>query len=142
MPDSIIQNVVLPVEGMTCSSCAGHVEMAVKQLPGVSNVVVNLETKTAQIQYNPTLADVVDMRFAVIDAGYTIPTQEIQVSVSGMHCVSCVAHIESALNDLPGVIEAEANLGLGLARVLYIPNVVTVSQIHRAIQNTGCKVIA
>ena len=37
----------LPVEGMTCASCVGHVEKALTELPGVSDVVVNLGTNKA-----------------------------------------------------------------------------------------------
>src|SRR5512143_3515378 len=32
----------VPVNGMTFASCVSHVERAIKVLPGVSNVVVNL----------------------------------------------------------------------------------------------------
>ena len=32
----------LPVEGMTCASCVGRVERALKKVPGVSDAAVNL----------------------------------------------------------------------------------------------------
>ena len=39
----------LPIEGMTCASCVGRVEKALKQVPGVSDAVVNLATERATI---------------------------------------------------------------------------------------------
>jgi Cu+-exporting ATPase len=43
---------VLPIEGMTCASCAGRVEQALRGLPGVE-ASVNLAADQAQIHYDP-----------------------------------------------------------------------------------------
>ena len=37
----------LPIEGMTCASCVLRVEKALKALPGVESVAVNLATEVA-----------------------------------------------------------------------------------------------
>ncbi|WP_316241796.1 heavy-metal-associated domain-containing protein, partial [Bordetella pertussis] len=37
----------LPIEGMTCASCVGRVERALKAVPGVSDAVVNLTMELA-----------------------------------------------------------------------------------------------
>lgn len=42
-----LSDISLPITGMSCASCVSHVEGALKELPGVSNVVVNLATNTA-----------------------------------------------------------------------------------------------
>jgi len=39
----------LPIEGMTCSSCAARVEKALKAVPGVGSAEVNLATETASV---------------------------------------------------------------------------------------------
>jgi Cu+-exporting ATPase len=111
----------LPVNGMTCASCVSHVENALKELPGVSNVVVNLGTNKANLNYDPGIVEIADMQRAIADVGYSVPSQEINLQVSGMTCSSCVAHVEGALKDLSGVIEATVNLGLAKARVQYVP---------------------
>ena len=41
--------ITLPVEGMTCASCVGRVEKALKAVPGVSDAVVNLATERAAV---------------------------------------------------------------------------------------------
>ena len=41
--------VTIPVEGMTCASCVAHVEHALAEVPGVTEVAVNLATEKASI---------------------------------------------------------------------------------------------
>ena len=127
----------LPVQGMTCASCVAHVEGALKELPGVGNVVVNLATNKASLTYDPVRVTLADMARAVDDVGYTVPTAELTLGVRGMTCASCVSHVEGALKELDGVTGAVVNLGLGTARVTYIPGVVTVSQMKRAVRDVG-----
>src|SRR5690348_7369508 len=40
-----------PVEGMTCASCAGRVERALKRVPGVSAAAVNLALNEATVTF-------------------------------------------------------------------------------------------
>jgi len=127
----------LPVDGMTCASCVGHVEKALAELPGVSQVVVNLGTNKASLNYNPLEVTIPQMQKAVSESGYAVPTDEITLQVSGMTCSSCVAHVEGALKQLPGVVDATVNLGLEKARVQYIPGVVTTSQMKKAVSDVG-----
>ncbi len=131
----------LPVEGMTCASCVGHVEKALTELPGVSDVVVNLGTNKANLNYDPAEVTIPQMQKAISDIGYGVPTDEITLQVSGMTCSSCVGHVEGALRGLPGVVDATVNLGLEKARVRFIPGVVTPSQMKRAVADVGYQAI-
>ena len=38
----------LPIDGMNCASCVGRVERALEQVPGVSEVNVNLAMRNAR----------------------------------------------------------------------------------------------
>ena len=60
----------LQVEGMTCASCVSRVEKALKKVPGVSSVSVNLATEKATIQALSTMS-VSALVAAVEKAGYT-----------------------------------------------------------------------
>ncbi|HWQ83089.1 MAG TPA: heavy metal translocating P-type ATPase, partial [Anaerolineales bacterium] len=122
---------------MTCASCVSHVEGALKDLPGVDDVVVNLATNKATLNYDPQKVRLADMQRAVDDVGYAVPTSELTLDVSGMTCASCVDHVESALKELTGVQGAAVNLGLHTARVTYIPGVVTASAMKRAVREAG-----
>ncbi|XP_048955346.1 copper-transporting ATPase 2 isoform X3 [Canis lupus dingo] len=44
----------LRVDGMHCQSCVLNIEENIGQLPGVQNVQVSLENRTAQVQYDPS----------------------------------------------------------------------------------------
>jgi Cu+-exporting ATPase len=60
----------IPVRGMTCASCVGHVERSLRALNGVTSVAVNLATESAAIEYRPVLVDTRRLRSAIVDAGY------------------------------------------------------------------------
>lgn len=132
-----MKSLSLPVEGMSCASCVSHVEGALKDLPGVSDVVVNLGTRRASASYDPDRTGIPDMVRAIENVGYSIPTSEVSLDVRGMTCASCVAHVEGALRDLEGVSGAVVNLGLGTARVSYIPDVVSTGAMKRAVRDAG-----
>ncbi|HWJ88281.1 MAG TPA: heavy metal translocating P-type ATPase [Pelagibacterium sp.] len=59
--------VALAIEGMTCASCVGRVEAAVKAVPGVTDAVVNLATERATVRGS---ADVGAVIAAIAAAGY------------------------------------------------------------------------
>ena len=61
---------VMSVSNMSCASCAGRVDNALRQLPGVLAVDVNLATETAQVTYAPDLASRADFIAASTAAGY------------------------------------------------------------------------
>ncbi|MEW5987587.1 MAG: heavy metal translocating P-type ATPase [Chloroflexota bacterium] len=136
MTDSV-QSLTLPIQGMSCASCVSHVEGALKELPGVTNVAVNLATNKASLTYDPGRATLANMIHAVDEVGYAVPTAELTLQVTGMTCASCVAHVEGALQELAGVREAVVNLGLGTARATYVPGVVTAGAMKRAVREVG-----
>ncbi|MBP8053560.1 MAG: copper-translocating P-type ATPase [Burkholderiaceae bacterium] len=55
---------------MTCASCVGRVERALKKVPGVESATVNLATESARIQYVGDAQMEARLRRAVRDAGY------------------------------------------------------------------------
>jgi len=132
-----LSDLTLPISGMTCASCVSHVEGTLKELPGVSNVVVNLATNKANLSYDPQRVKLDDMRRAVEDVGYAITTAELTLDVRGMTCASCVDHVESALKELRGVQDTVVILGLGTAHVVYVPGVVSTSTMKRAVREVG-----
>ncbi|MFG5777490.1 heavy metal translocating P-type ATPase [Comamonas sp. J-3] len=110
----------LPIEGMTCASCVGRVERALKAVPGVANATVNLATERASLQLadDAQATTVNDSAVAAITkAGYNVPSQQIELAVDGMTCASCVGRVERALKNVPGVQSAAVNLATERATV-------------------------
>ncbi|MEY4758255.1 MAG: hypothetical protein RJA34_3153 [Pseudomonadota bacterium] len=58
------------IEGMTCASCVARVEKALKKVPGVSEVSVNLATESARVKTTSTSFNQAVLWRAVRDAGY------------------------------------------------------------------------
>ena len=106
----------LPVEGMSCASCAGRVERALKQLPGVEDASVNLATEIAEVR-GTALPATADIARAIEDAGYSVGAGEAELEIEGMTCASCVGRVERALQAVPGVLDASVNLATERARV-------------------------
>ncbi|WLW62577.1 heavy metal translocating P-type ATPase [Achromobacter aegrifaciens] len=108
--------VSLPIEGMTCASCVGRVEKALKAVPGVNQASVNLATERADITFAGT-PDVAAAVQAVQKAGYAVAETTIELSVTGMTCASCVGRVEKALKAVPGVSSASVNLATERASI-------------------------
>ena len=69
------QELDLSIGGMTCATCSGRVERALRKVPGVQAATVNLATETARVQFSaPDGGDATAMdallRRAVRNAGY------------------------------------------------------------------------
>ena len=109
-------NIVLPIEGMTCATCAGRVESALAKLPGVS-AQVNLAGEQAHIAYDPQSATPTDLVCAIEAAGYDVPNAHYRLTIEGMTCATCVGRVEKALLGVPGITKAEVNLATETADV-------------------------
>ena len=61
----------IPVDGMACVACAASVKSAVKALPGVVGVEVNLEKRNARVTYFASLLTPDQIVAAIDKLGYT-----------------------------------------------------------------------
>ncbi|MBY0307780.1 MAG: heavy metal translocating P-type ATPase, partial [Phycisphaerales bacterium] len=60
----------LPIEGMTCASCASRIEKRLAKQPGVSSANVNFATKVATVKFDPGVTQPAALAKAVEDIGY------------------------------------------------------------------------
>jgi len=127
--------ITLPVHGMSCASCVAHVEKALAAVPGVTSVAVNLATESAAVQ--GAALDIARLRHAVDEAGYEVPTETLQLAIEGMTCASCVARVEKALGEVPGVLRASVNLASESARVELVRGVAEPRALTNAVQAAG-----
>ena len=132
--------ITIPVEGMTCASCVSHVESALKGVPGVTRVSVNLATEQAAVELDTSGLPLEQLRKAVAGAGYKIPTLRASLDIHGMTCASCVSHVENALRGVSGVAEAQVNLATEKASVEYLPGVADLAAFKDAVQKAGYRV--
>ncbi len=71
-----VREASLGVSGMTCASCVGRVEKALKKVPGVLDVSVNMAAEKARVEYLPGVAEARDLERAVEGAGYSVVREE------------------------------------------------------------------
>ena len=113
------------VGGMRCASCQAHVAKAVKAVPGVQEVEVNLVTGRMTVETDDAPETPQKILDAVKKAGFTAerideaPAPAVEATathvfqVGGMRCASCQAHVAKAVKAVPGVQDAEVNLVTG-----------------------------
>ncbi|MFT0213972.1 heavy metal translocating P-type ATPase [Pseudomonas sp. F1_0610] len=129
------QKMQVSVQGMSCASCVGRVEKALKSLSQLSDVSVNLVTHKASFSYQaPVVAS--ELMTAVEKAGFTLIEQKLELSIEGMTCSSCVGRVEKSLKDVVGVLEANVNLATQRASVRVLEGV-TVDQLVQAVGARG-----
>ncbi|WP_163653997.1 heavy-metal-associated domain-containing protein [Listeria sp. PSOL-1] len=63
---------VLTIDGMSCEHCKKSVEEALLRLTGVSEAIVSLEEKQAQVIYHKEQVTEEELIEAVEDAGYEV----------------------------------------------------------------------
>jgi len=134
---------VLNIKGMHCASCASTIERAVKELPGVKEVSVNLASEKAYLRYYPETTTKEEIIETVQDSGYDAgyETKKIIVDIGGMTCASCAQNIQSTLRRTEGVLEANVNLASEKATITYDPEELNYEKISKVIEDTGHKAL-
>jgi len=140
-PEDKRKSAAFSVTGMTCATCAGTIADSLNELEGVFGADVNLATERASVSYDPKKVDLPKLRKAVEDAGYGVIINELSLSISGMSCASCANTIEEAVGELEGVLQASINLVTEKLTVRYDPQKVRVTQIKKAVRDSGYEVL-
>jgi Cu+-exporting ATPase len=136
------EKLTLPLQGMTCASCAATIEKALYGTPGVFRANVNLASEKVKIEYDTDKVDIRTLTSVIYDTGYGVPLEKVTFSVVGMTCASCVAHVEKALSKTPGVISNNVNLATEKATVEYDPAQADIGALRKAIEDAGYSVEA
>ena len=134
--EALATEITLPVEGMTCASCAARIEKNVSKMPGVKEVNVNLASERARVVLDGDTSwhDVVEK---IEKTGYKVPLQEVDLNIEGMTCAACSARIEKVVGKLPGIDSIHVNLASEKGHVAFIPGLVKESDIIAAVQKAG-----
>lgn len=135
---SSVTRLSLPVDGMTCASCVGRVERALKAVPGVQTASVNLATERADLTFTGAANPQAAVR-AIESAGYAVREETTELAIEEMTCASCVGRVEKALAQVPGVLEANVNLATERARVRHLAGVVVITDLETAVEKAGYK---
>lgn len=127
---------------MSCASCVRRVEKALLNVEGVQDASVNLSTERASVNAagNVQLESLIS---AVENIGFQaepVEQQHVTLGIQGMTCASCVRRVENALQDIPGVIQANVNLATEQAQVTFAGSEDTIETLKQAIRDSGYQV--
>ncbi len=131
------------IEGMTCAACVRAIERATRKLEGVEESNVNLATEKMNITFDESRVSIKDIQDAVEKAGYKAldDSKSKILKIEGMTCAACARAIERATRKLDGVMESNVNLATEKLSIRYDSSKVRVSDIKRAVENAGYKVM-
>ncbi|NLX08452.1 MAG: copper-translocating P-type ATPase [Chloroflexi bacterium] len=111
------KSLTLPVTGMTCANCVATVERNVRRLDGVQEANVNFASERLTLTYDDSLLKTEDIISRVRRAGYDVPEQEFNLSITGMDCVNCAMNVERALGKVEGVTAVNLNFASERAHI-------------------------
>ena len=132
----------IPVHGMTCASCVGRVEKAIRSVKGVTAANVNLTTERAHVSFAPAETSAVAVADAIRAAGYEPSGNTIELKITGMTCASCVSRVEKALKRAPGVLDASVNLATERATIHFLGGPEMTDRLIGTVENTGYEATA
>ncbi|QIO25147.1 heavy metal translocating P-type ATPase [Haloarcula sp. JP-L23] len=127
----------LDITGMTCANCSGTVGDALESLDGVVEANANFATDEGSVEYDPDEVSLAEIYETIEDAGYGAVSDTVTIGISGMTCANCVQTNETALENTPGVIAAEANFATDEAQVRYNPADTSLDALYDAIEDAG-----
>lgn len=141
-----LETYTMHIDGMSCGHCAWLVENALKKVPNVREVHVDYNLGKADIDCVQSVNEVA-LKQAVKDAGY-IPVEYKEekkmkkvVTVDGMMCMHCVAHVKDALSKVDGVSDVVVSLDEKTATLNCTENLTDQTLID-AVTNAGYTVVS
>src|SRR3989454_9111962 len=134
--------IVLPIEGMSCASCAATVQDALSNADGVASATVNYATAKAAVDYDDAQTQVAELIKTVRGAGYDCGLVTVVFAVTDLHYAPSVAPFERELARVQGVVRAVANQATEMVTVDYVPGVTTADELERAVAAAGFEAAA
>lgn len=126
----------IPLEGVESEHCALIVDNGIAKLKGVEAHRVELNNKQAIIQTTnqDSLSEAVK---TIRDLGYGVTTVKKSFPVLQMTCASCAVSVESMLKAQAGVVDASVNYANAKVSVEFIPSLIQVESLRKAVQSIG-----
>lgn len=101
--------------------------------------MVNFDQNLGSIvfNYDPGKIDFLDIFEELERLGIELVVENLRLKVEGMRCISCISHVEGALNEVPGVVNSSAKPSENLAEVVFVKNMVTAEELVYIVNQTG-----
>ncbi|KKL04506.1 hypothetical protein LCGC14_2615370, partial [marine sediment metagenome] len=135
-----IEEVTVPVAGMTCAACVMTIEKTLRGLPGVREANVSLAGGKAAVKLDPSACTLRGIERAIKDVGYEVPWSRLELLVLGMMGSHCEENITAALKGLPGVVSVQATSATDTVSVEFSDALVSGATIKKTVRGLGYEV--
>ncbi|HHW88412.1 MAG TPA: copper-translocating P-type ATPase [Chloroflexi bacterium] len=135
------KTLIIPIVGMHCANCANTVSRSLKRMPGVDAANVSYANERAVITYDPKRVTPDQMIEMIKSIGYGAALAEVELPVAGMTCNNCANTITRALKRVDGVLAVNTSYASERTYVTYLPSMVELSDIKRAVRDAGYRII-
>ena len=138
----MVKNETYLIEGMSCASCAAHIEDSLKQVDNLSDVNVNLATSKLTLSRGEGI-DRNEVEKIVEKLGYKLTyvssIEERTFILEGMSCASCAKNIEDTISSLDGTEEAVVNFATEKMVVKFDKEKLSIAEIEKKVAESGYK---
>jgi len=137
MGSSQIKHLVLPVRGMTCAACSARLEKVVNRRAGVQQAEVSLASESITLDFDAAEITEEEITTAIGKAGFSVPMETIQLTISGMTCATCSTRLEKVLSRVSGIASASVNLATEQASIVAPVGTISQADLITIIRKTG-----
>ena len=138
----MVKNETYLIEGMSCASCAAHIEDSLKQVDDLSDVNVNFATSKLTLSRGEGI-DRTEVEKIVEKSGYKLTyvssIEERTFILEGMSCATCAKNIEDAISSLDGTEKAIVNFATEKMVVKFDKEKLSVAEIEKKVEEAGYK---
>ncbi|MFA9503953.1 heavy metal translocating P-type ATPase [Natrinema sp. H-ect1] len=127
----------LDIRGMSCANCSQTISDALESRDGVAQATVNFATDDGTVEYDPETITLAEIYETIDEAGYEADRASRSIGITDMSCANCAETNETALESVPGVIDAEVNYATDEATVTYNPADVSLEALYEAVEDAG-----
>ncbi|OLZ42485.1 ATPase P [Natrinema saccharevitans] len=127
----------LDIRGMSCANCSQTISDALESRDGVSETTVNFATDDGTVEYDPEVITLAEIYETIDEAGYEADRARRSIGITDMSCANCAEANETALESVPGVVDAEVNYATDEATVVYNPADVSLEALYEAVESAG-----
>ncbi len=130
-------NLILPIQGMTCANCVSTVERNIKKLDGIESVAVNLSSERAAVSFEDEKVDLEKIVQKIQRAGYDVAVAEGEFVLESTPDALDSDRIIKALSKVVGVRDVTFNLASNKVLVRYIPTIVSQLEVRAQLKRIG-----
>ncbi len=127
--------ITIPLEGVESEHCALIVDKGLQKVKGIGMHKVEINNRRALV--SGTAEVLPEAVHAIRDLGYGVTTVKKTLPVLEMTCASCAISAERIIKAQPGVVSASVNYGSASLAVEYLPNMIRVEDLQKALQSIG-----